>query len=93
MLARVRDYVLSNPGATNFGVAEAFGLTRSMADRVLEHLEDQGDIFLDRPAVACGTAGSCGTKSTGGGCSTTGPAAKLLAMAAEARNRQGTPSM
>lgn len=78
MLERIVDYVNQHPGATNFRVAEAFGIPRGMADRYLEMLEDAGHFFLDRPAEVCT------------GCSTTGPASKLNALAEAARGKKGT---
>ena len=78
MLEQIVSYVHANPGATNFRVAEAFGITRGMADRYLEMLEDAGHFFLDRPAEVCT------------GCSTTGPASRLNALADAARAKKGT---
>lgn len=75
MLQQILTYVNTNPGATNFRVAEAFGLTRGMADRYLEMLEDAGHFDLDRPAEVCT------------GCTVKGPAAKLNELAAVARSK------
>jgi hypothetical protein len=79
MLERILTYVQANPGATNFRVAEAFGIPRGMADRYLEYLEDAGHFFLDRPAEVCN---GCGPK--------TGAAGKLNALAEAARQKNGT---
>lgn len=78
MLQQILAYVQTNPGATNFRVAEAFGITRGMADRYLEMLEDAGHFHLDRPAEVCT------------GCTVKGPAATLNALADQARARHGT---
>lgn len=75
MLQQILTYVNANPGATNFRVAEAFGLTRGMADRYLEMLEDAGHFHLDRPAEVCT------------GCTVKGPASKLNALAEAARSK------
>lgn len=82
MLTQIREFVVSTPGATNFQVAAAFGLTRGMADRLLEFIEDEGHIILDRPAEACGAA-------AGGSCGTSGPAATLNQMAEASRAKRG----
>jgi hypothetical protein len=78
LLQDILTYVNGNPGATNFRVAEAFGLTRGMADRYLEMLEDAGHFYLDRPAEVCT------------GCTVKGPAATLNALAAAARAKSGS---
>jgi len=78
LLQDILTYVKGNPGATNFRVAEAFGLTRGMADRYLEMLEDAGHFHLDRPAEVCT------------GCTVKGPAATLNALAAAARSKNGS---
>ena len=89
MLERILAYVQANPGATNFRVAEAFGLSRGMADRFLELLEDRGQFYLDRPAEVCT---GCGPKKPDAAtaCSASGPASRLNALADAARARKGT---
>lgn len=78
MLKQILTYVNENPGATNFRVAEAMRITRPMADRYLELLEDAGHFFLDRPAEQCT------------GCTVKGPASTLNTLAEAARSRKGT---
>lgn len=78
MLQQVMEFVKDHPGANSYDVCQKFGITRALSERLLETLEDAGELALDRPA-ACGTGGSCGT---GGGA-----AGKLQEMAQAARER------
>ena len=96
MLDRILCFVLDHPGATNFAVAAEFGLTRAMADRYLEWLEDAGDVWLDRPAEVCTGCGPKPAASAGGGCGVGGAAASFNARAAalrETRAASGKPGL
>lgn len=85
MLERIRHFVNEHPGATNFAVAAEFGLTRSMADRYLEWLEDAGAVWLDRPAEVCTGCAPKPSASAGSGCGVGGAAAAFNARAAALR--------
>ncbi|MEB3197000.1 MAG: winged helix-turn-helix domain-containing protein [Candidatus Sericytochromatia bacterium] len=91
MLEALRQFLQNNPKATNFQVAQAFSLSRDMANRYLEWLEDAGDCILDRPAEVCtGCGPKPETAPSGGACGVNGPAARLNALAENARRRRDT---
>jgi hypothetical protein len=89
MIAQVLSYLQDHPDANSFSVCEAFGLSRGMAERVLEMLEDAGHFLLERSS-GCSSGGcSSGGCSTGGCSTSSGPAATINALADAARARKG----
>lgn len=91
MLEQIRHFVLENPQSTNFAVAAEFKLTRAMADRFLEHLEDEGTFFLDRPAEVCTGCSPKNTTPPENPCATTNAASQINALATQARTRRTLP--
>lgn len=79
MLQQVLEFVQAHPGANSYDVCQKFGITRALSERLLETLEDAGELTLERPAAGCSTGGGCGT---GGGA-----AGKLQELAQAARER------
>lgn len=75
MKQEILAYLEAHPGANSYQVCQQFGISRAMAERVLEWLEDAGQIVLEKPA-------GC---STGGGCSTATSTLNALANAARSR--------
>lgn len=66
MLQRILDHLEANPGANSHEVAVALQVPRTMLERFLELMEDEGRLRLERPATcldgpACAT--SCGPAS------------------------------
>lgn len=77
MQHEILAFLEANPGANSYAICQRFGISRAMAERLLEVLEDEGAIVLERPA-ACATGGGCSTATS-----------RLNALADAARKRKG----
>lgn len=77
MQQEILAYLEAHPGANSYSVCQHFGISRAMAERVLEWLEDAGEIVLEKPA-GCATGGGCSTATS-----------RLNALAEAARKRKG----
>ncbi|MFP5502265.1 MAG: MarR family transcriptional regulator [Candidatus Sericytochromatia bacterium] len=75
MQQEILAYLETHPDANSYGLCQHFGISRAMAERVLELLEDAGEIVLQKP-------GDC---PPGGGCSTATTTLNALADAARSR--------
>jgi hypothetical protein len=85
MLAKLMTFLTDNPEANSFAVAETFGLSRGMCERLFCQLEDMGFLVVEKSG-GCSSGGCSSGGCSTGGCSTaSGPAAQINALAAASR--------